>query len=116
MHFDIIARATLLSQLNVVQKRTSNVNKGSMQCCPVCVTACSMTADQTTREDKKPLRKAKTPQGKFDTDEKDTKTTDAFKSRPLTHRYKYLYAFTLNPAARHRRNKTRAAQREVILC
>lgn len=56
-----------------------------MQCCPLCVTACSRTAGYTTRKDEKPLRKAKTPQGKFDTDDKDTKTTDVFESRPLMH-------------------------------
>ncbi|KAK3553508.1 hypothetical protein QTP70_004188 [Hemibagrus guttatus] len=46
------------------------------------ITACSRTAGYTTREDKKPLRKPKTPQGKFDTDGDDTKTTDAFKKFP----------------------------------
>ncbi|KAF7710402.1 succinate dehydrogenase assembly factor 4, mitochondrial [Silurus meridionalis] len=44
--------------------------------------ACSRTAGYTTREDKKPLRKAKTPQGKFDTDDKGTRAKDAFQKFP----------------------------------
>ncbi|KAF5910130.1 succinate dehydrogenase assembly factor 4, mitochondrial-like [Clarias magur] len=46
------------------------------------VAACSRTAGYTSREDKKPLRKPKTPVGKFDTADKDTKTTDAFARFP----------------------------------
>ncbi|TSK22721.1 Succinate dehydrogenase assembly factor 4, mitochondrial [Bagarius yarrelli] len=46
------------------------------------LSACSRTAGYTTGEDKKPLRKPKTPQGKFDTNDTDTKTTDAFKKFP----------------------------------
>ncbi|XP_060782004.1 succinate dehydrogenase assembly factor 4, mitochondrial [Neoarius graeffei] len=47
------------------------------------ITACSRTAGYTAGADKKPLRKAKTPQGKFDTEDKDTTTTtDAFQKFP----------------------------------
>ncbi|KAK1791712.1 hypothetical protein P4O66_013700 [Electrophorus voltai] len=47
--------------------------------------ACSRTAGYSAggqAKDKAPLRKAKTPQGKFDMDEQDSKTNDVFEKFP----------------------------------
>ncbi|XP_030627554.1 succinate dehydrogenase assembly factor 4, mitochondrial [Chanos chanos] len=49
------------------------------------LTACSRTAGYAASgvtKDKEPLRKAKTPQGRFDMDEKDTKNKDVLEKFP----------------------------------
>ncbi|KAK2852606.1 hypothetical protein Q7C36_007807 [Tachysurus vachellii] len=46
------------------------------------VTAGLRTTGYTTVKDKKPLRKPNTPQGKFDTEDDQKKSTDAFKKFP----------------------------------